>query len=263
MKTYVLISLFLVSSLVVLSQNDTEDVPDIITDRPDQTESAAVVPFNMLQIETGFVYEKDETDLAEYTNTAFNSTLLRYGLFKSTELRIGMEYLEETVNFKPSGPKSLVNGFSPLYTGLKIKITEEEGWIPEMALLGSLTWPATANKDLKPSYVAPALRMAFAHTLSENLSLGYNLGAEWNGEMPNAGYYYSVALGIGLTSQLGAFVESYGTMYEEFKPEHKADAGLTWMLNKNFQLDVSGGIGLSDISPDYFVSFGLSYRIPE
>jgi hypothetical protein len=35
------------------------------------------------------------------------------------------------------------------------------------------------------------------------------------------------------------------------------------MLNKNFQLDVSGGIGLSDISPDYFVSFGLSYRIPE
>jgi hypothetical protein len=263
MKNILILILLSATSQLVLSQNEEVNIPDIITDRPDQTESAAIVPLNMLQIETGFVYEGDESHFAEFSNTTFNSTLLRYGLFKSTELRIGMEYLNEEVQLKASNAESSFSGFSPLYTGLKVKITEEEGWLPEMAILASLTWPAPASESLKPSYVAPAMRLAFAHTLSENLSVGYNLGAEWNGETPNAAYYYSLAFGIGLTSQIGAFIESYGSMYEELKPEHKADAGFTWMLSKNFQLDISGGIGLSEISPDYFIGFGLSYRIPE
>ena len=263
MRNYILLILFVFFSQITLSQNEKEEVPDIITDRPDQTESAAIVPFNMLQVETGFIYEGDETEMAEFTNTTYNTTLLRYGLFKSTELRVGMEYLDETVKLKPSGPESSANGFSPLYTGLKVKITEEKGWVPEMAILGSLTWPAAADQELKPAYVAPAMRLAFAHTLSDKLSLGYNLGTEWDGETPVASYFYSVVLGIGITSSIGAFVETYGSMYENSKHQHKADAGITWLVHKNFQLDLSGGIGLSEISPDYFISFGLSYRIPE
>jgi hypothetical protein len=262
-KILLFLSLIIISTHLIFSQNKDKQVPDIITDRPDQTESAAIVPLSMLQVETGFVYEGDETDFVERTNTTFNTTLLRYGLFKNAELRMGMEYLEESMKIKSAGLSSSVIGFGPLYTGIKVKITEEKGAVPEMAILGSLTWPATADENLKPSYVAPAMRLAFAHTLSENLSLGYNLGAEWNGEVPDASYYYSLALGIGLTSKIGAFVESYGFLYEEFKPDHKADAGFTYLLSRNFQIDLSGGIGLSEISPDYFVGFGLSYRIPE
>lgn len=59
------------------------------------------------------------------------------------------------------------------------------------------------------------------------------------------------------------FIESYGYMPENSKPDHRADAGLTFLLADNFQLDASGGIGLTKYSPDYFISFGFSWRIPD
>lgn len=70
-------------------------VPDLITDRPDQTESSAIVPLKSLQIETGFVMEKDETDLIKQKSFAYNTTLLRFGLLENLELRLGLEYLGE------------------------------------------------------------------------------------------------------------------------------------------------------------------------
>lgn len=261
MKKNILYTLVLLFTVMKLSKAQTDD-PPLITDRPDQTESAAIVAKGKLQLESGFLYEKDNTEWLEMENYIYNSTLLRYGLTENTELRVGMEYRDQ--RFSPeSNSEFTFTGLSPLYTGLKVKVAEEQGLRPEIALLGSLTWPATADEDLKPQYLAPALRMSFAHTLSDHLSLGYNLGAEWDGHNPEASYFYSLALGIEVTEQLGAFLESYGSVYEDDKPRHKADAGFTYLVRNNFQLDVSGGIGLSDIAPDYFISFGLSYRIPE
>ncbi len=260
MKSIALSTFAIMISLYSFSQEN--ETPDIITDRPDQSESTAIVPLNMLQIETGFVYEHDKTDLAEFNNTTFNTTLFRYGLFKSTELRIGMEYLE-SIRKELSGGEYSAKGFGALHTGVKVKITQEKGLIPEMAILGSLDWPATANKNLKPSYVAPSLRLAFDHTLTEYIGLAYNLAAEWDGETPVASYFYSVSLGIDVTRQFGAFIEAFGSLYEDYKPENKIDGGFTYMVDKNFLIDLYGGLGLSEASPDYFIGFGLSYRIPE
>jgi hypothetical protein len=55
-----LILIFLVTSAYVKAQ---DKVPELVTDRPDQTESSAVVPPGSLQIETGFIMGKDETSL--------------------------------------------------------------------------------------------------------------------------------------------------------------------------------------------------------
>ncbi|MFW5756057.1 MAG: transporter, partial [Tangfeifania sp.] len=110
---------------------------------------------------------------------------------------------------------------------------------------------------------AADMRLAFAHTLTETFSLSYNLGAEWNGESAIPGYFYSVAAGIGITKSVGMFVESYGLIPETGQPEHLLDAGFTLLLLANLQLDISGGIGLNEHAADHFISFGLSYRLPE
>lgn len=63
---------------------------EMVTDRPTQTESASVLLINGLQLETGFSYEHfDETR----SNTTYNSSLFRYGLFEMVELRLGLKYL--------------------------------------------------------------------------------------------------------------------------------------------------------------------------
>jgi hypothetical protein len=44
--------------------------------------------------------------------------------------------------------------------------------------------------------------------------------------------------------------------------ELRADAGLTYLIGNNFQLDFSAGQGITDNAPERFVAFGFSYRFP-
>lgn len=253
---YILI--MLVFSLACRAQ---EEIPELVTDRPDQTESSDVVPHKSLQIETGFVISNDRVAMTERRSVVYNTTLLRYGLFENFELRTGLEYRSEMEKILDTGNTNTVTGLSPLYLGFKTKITEEKGALPEIAFLGGVALPYTEKKEFRALHPSAIMRFAFSHTLSERLSLGYNLGAEWE-EDSGPGYFYSVTLGAGLVRRLGIFIEAFGLLSPENPDEHLLDTGLTFLLLPNLQLDVSGGLGISDAANDNYVSAGLSYRIP-
>jgi hypothetical protein len=176
------------------------------------------------------------------------------------ELRLGFAYLSVQDNANTDSLKTS-KGFAPLYTGFKILITEEIGCIPEIAFLGGLVLPFTANAFKSP-HTAPVMRFAFSHTLSDNLSLGYNLGAEWYGENAMPDYYYSMALGYSINPKIGTFIESFGFIPEKGIATHLADAGVTFLVRPNLQFDISGGLGLNKEASDGFISLGFSYRIP-
>jgi len=254
------IYLFILITITVAA-NAQNGSPELITDRPDQTESSVTVPYKSLQIETGFVMENKETDLVDQKAFAYNTTLLRYGLFENFELRLGLEYLGDRERMKTTETTNAISGLSPLYAGFKVKIAEEEGWKPEIAFLGALVLPFTAGEDYKPEYTGADIRFAFSHTLSDRFSLGYNLGAQWDGETAIPSYFYSVTMGAGIIDKLGMFIESYGLIPGKGEAEHLMDAGFTLLLLPNLQFDISGGIGIQN-SIDNFISSGLSYRLP-
>lgn len=256
MKLKILLGLVLITTMLK-AQND---VSELITDRPDQTESSSVVPHKALQLETGFIFENVETNLAKTQSFAYNTTLLRYGLLEKFEIRIGLGNLGESTKLKNTEIKSSISGLSPLYAGFKIKIIDEERFKPEIAVLTGIVLPFTAHKNFKPKYSGINLRLAFSHSLSDRFSLGYNLGAEWDGETAVPSYFYSAALGVKLSSKFGLLIESYGLIPEDGNAEHLLDAGLTFLLQPNFQLDASGGVGIHN-SVDYFISFGFTYRL--
>ena len=95
-----------------------DNYPELITDRPDQTESSVVVPHKSLQIETGFVQENKETSIVNEKAFGYNSTLLRYGLLANFELRLGLEYLAYEIESKHTTFSERASGISPLYTGV-------------------------------------------------------------------------------------------------------------------------------------------------
>jgi len=263
-KNTILIKYILLSISLFLTQliRGQDIKTDLVTDRPDQTESSFTVPLKSLQIETGFIMEIDKTDLFSQISYAYNSTLLRYGLLENLELRLGIEYMGDKITNRLNDDTYRLAGFSPLYTGFKLKVTEENGLKPEIAFLGGLVLPFTAGNEYKPDYSGANIRFAFSHTLTDRISIGYNLGAEWDGETAIPGYFYSFATGIGISDKLGGFIESYGLILENGYKEHMLDAGFTYLLIQNLQFDLSGGIGINNNAPDSFISFGLSYRIP-
>lgn len=256
MKYIKLLTIVILISSTIYSQS----IPELVTDRPDQTESSVTVPKGWLQIETGILMEGDSPmDNVDLTNTVYNTTLLRYGLFDKTELRFGWEYLQE--KWDNDGIESDVTGLVPLVIGFKTQISEEDGWIPELAFLGHLTIPNVGEEDFQADYLTPDFRFAGTKTLNDRFSAAFNLGGEWDGVLPNTNIFYSVVVGMGLSEKIGAFAEVYGYVIEDCDPDHRFDAGATYLINNNFQLDISGGVGINEKAPDYFISGGLSYRL--
>ena len=255
MKLLLSIATFLL--FVISTAQAQEAIGSIATDRPDQTESSSLVPKGYFQWETGFLYEHASSTEQNYS---YNTSLLKYGLFESFELRLIVEYNRSRTALV--GAEFDNQGLAPIAIGSKIAITQENGWIPEIALLSHLTLPNTGLKAFQTNFLAPDFRFLISKTLTESLSLGLNLGASWDGTSANATREYTLALANGFTERLGGFIEIYGFATEGSRPDHRLDGGFTYLIQNNMQLDVSAGLGLTEISPEYFLSAGFSLRLP-
>lgn len=249
-----------------------EPEPELVTDRPDQTESPAVVPAGYVQVESGFTLTRDEEDVFETRVLEGPGTLVRVGLGHRTELRLGWAgWIEEEVETRDRRfGKRTHDGIGDGELGAKVRLRDEAGAIPETALLVGISVPV-GDDELSTDRLDPAMRLSFAHTLTERLGLGYNLGVEWSSEPGAEGVrethsriVYTVALGTSVTERLGAFVELFGTEPVD-APEDSAvslDGGFTYLLRPNLQLDLFAGGGLTDDAADWLAGAGVSYRWP-
>jgi hypothetical protein len=129
--------------------------------------------------------------------------------------------------------------------------------------MASITIPGTGSSDFDILNMASDMRFALGWTVTERISIGGNIGASWNVYVPGGSGFYSAVVGISILKWMNGFVEVYGWLPEDQLPDHRFDGGLTFPVRRNLQFDVSGGIGLSDISPDYFVNAGFAWRIPK
>jgi len=254
-----------VFTTMVNAQDETKEKKygTIVTDRPDQTESSALVPKGFLQVETGVFFEEEENFGIKDKSTTFNTTLLRYGLLDNLEFRVGFSFMEITREFNDVKFDDIASGFSPLAIGVKIGVTEEKGVLPEIAFLSHINFPFLASQDFKTKSTGIDFRFSFAHTLTEKSSVGYNLGMAWDGEITTANYVYTIAYGYSISNKIGAFIEIYGDLPEDSHFNHFWDTGLTYLISDTIQLDVSAGTGLSKNIQDLYLSTGISFRLPK
>jgi len=237
---------FLFSSIFSFSQ-------EIVTDRPDQTESSITVEHKSLQIEGGISLSKNNE--GNEKSFAAPSVLFRYGIIKGLELRLFTQY--ESINREDSGTTLNYNGFNDLEIGAKIQLLKNDKKNIEMAFLSHLIIP-TAKKELTSNAFGVINKLAISHKISNKIGLGYNIGYDFI-ENINA-LTYSVALGIALSDSVGFYIEHYGTWAEQNQFESNFDGGFTYLLNSNLQLDISYGFGINN-SMNY-ISTGLSWNIP-
>ena len=237
-----------------------QERPELITDRPDATEAPSVVVRGALQIESGALFTSFEDDVLQTNTTTYNTTLLRFGLLENLELRLGWNFVEQRNKLSTAQEEFIQSGLSPLLLGMKVNISQEKGWLPTIGLIGHLFLPFTASDDFKPQNTSVDFRFAFDHTLSDSSSIAYNLGAQWEADTPGAAYIYTLAYGYSLTDSFGLYAELYGDMPENNSANHYWDAGLTYLVLPNLQLDATVGTSITE-GQDILVSAGFSYRI--
>jgi len=223
----------------------------IQADRPDQTETPAIVPKGMFQLEMGFTFQKNESH-----NQTWNlpSSLWKYGINDNFELRLIAEFVSEKINYEK------ISGFTPVLIGFKFRLCEEKGIVPKTSFIGHVSIPSTAFSNYKTDFSAPEFRFTLQHTLSEKLSLGYNLGCEWDGVTPAPTYIYTLTTGFAVTDKFGSYIELFGFAPQDDSVNHNLDGGITYLISNNFMVDLSSGVGLTDNAPEHYVALGFSFR---
>ena len=249
----------LIGMSISLFSQDTLKVPGLATDRPGQSESAIILPAGFFQIETGYVHEFVTSDIS---NIYYNTTVLKYGLAESVEIRLGMNYLKNIERWNGGDTKFITRGFTPVVISSKVHIVREKGICPEVAFYAGIGLPGTGKSQFMTSYLAPSLKVAAMHTIGSNFSLVYNIGTLWDGETAQSTGIYTVSLGMSVSEGIGVFIENYAYFRKGFF-DIRSDTGITWLLKKNLQVDLSGGLGLNSKAPNGFISCGISWRVPQ
>ncbi|MCB0723869.1 MAG: transporter [Ignavibacteriae bacterium] len=262
------ISVLLLAQISLFAQANNPG--DILPDRPDQTESPDILQPGFVQIEGGYTYTHIKYIPDDFIKFTFSvnevGTLIRIGIFPSAELRIEPEYqsIKSTISFQNPvfDYRNEVSGFIPLRLGTKIKITDEDKYIPATAFLFKASIPEIASNDFQDELSTAEFRVALSKTLSERFSLGVNLGAEYGTYSNSTSGLYTMSFSGEIYKQLGGFIELYGYFSEGYEPNHFIDGGLTYRILNNLQVDLSAGTQYSDDVSDFFIGGGLSVRLP-
>ncbi|MGI8495603.1 MAG: transporter [Pyrinomonadaceae bacterium] len=261
-------------SLAVISASDdvaklpaaADDEP-IITDRPDFTESPDVVPRRFkAQIESGLTFAR----VGNVKETAIGEILVRVPVAERVELRFGVpSYIFDRPANGDADDRA--TGFEDAFFGAKIALVKgagEPGLLkkPGVALLVGTSLP-TGARTFRESSLQPEAALSVGTVLTERFSLASNIGyvrARQDGIGFNQ-FFGSLSLGAALTKRVGLYLEIYGFTRVEAETRCSArfaNGGLTYLVNKNFQLDARLGVGLGNhtAGPDYFFGFGFAKR---
>lgn len=228
---------------------------DMITDRPDKTESALTVPKGILQIETGFHYEGDRESGVKVSFFNLNTTLFRLGVTDGFELRLEGAYSKLSLNGNG------VTGMSPVKIGFKSQVSTSNGSSPDIAIVGGLVPANSGSRHFSDEHWSFDVTGAFGWSLPKKLDLGANIGLVTDTEFQSFQVPVSTALGFPIDYKLGGFVELIGVFQKSDDTQISGATGLTYKQNTDLQFDIYIGKGINKPANDWYFGFGLSWRM--
>jgi hypothetical protein len=234
----------------------------LATDRPDKTESAYSVDAGHLQLEADVAaYLRDEArdDRTRVTGWAFAVTNIKMGLTNTIDVQLVVEtYVREEV----SGG-STVDGFGNLVLRGKFNLWGNDEGATAFALLPFVTFPK-AEEGLGSDHVEYGIVLPFNADLPHGFGFGAQMVVEAVRNETHSGYDAglgaSATLSHALVGELSGFVEIFGAGPADGSWEVTFDAGLTYGIGEDIQLDAGVFIGLNRAAPDLVVFVGVSWR---
>ena len=229
-----------------------EASPEIVTDRPDITESSIVVPKASLQFENGLTWTSDHGQ----TTLDLSETLVRFGVSDRTELRIVVpNYLAGL-----SGPTA-VSGFGDVAVGMKQQLGPLPGDF-DLSVIAAVSLPTGADRVSSHGF-DPFVKFPWSKDLKSGWSFGGMESLFWNTEDRRRNLTGESTLYIEkqLTRPWDAFAEYGGDFPQWGGSREVAHFGTAYKITPKNQIDFHFGFGLSHSAPGRFFGVGYSFRI--
>jgi hypothetical protein len=247
--------LILTCATPCLAQTAPPD-PELVTDRPDFTESSEVVGRGAVQIESGLRFDDESASLRQVT---LPQLLVRIGVGSRVELRIGTDgYVSQSLTI--AGAHRSHSGRADAEIGAKVKLVDAGHAGFDLALIPLLSLP-TASDDFGSHGYDPGITLTVARALPRGFDVAANLntasvtegdGRAWEREA-------SLSFAHALAGPFGAYWETYGG-FDRGGCSCTLDTGVTMALGVNRQVDVEVGRGVSGDTHGWFLGIGFAVR---
>lgn len=250
--------------------SEPPEMPDEIeSDRNAFTPATSLTPRGKFILEIAYSY----IDNRGYATNSFPEGLLRYGLTDRIELRLGWNAEIGGSSDDVSGSTGESDLFSSKrkidrdYTldyGVKLRVTEQDGWVPRSILILEGNTPTGGSPGISTAssfFATYAAGWVFQNRWQFDTSLRYGLDSE------NATYFSqwapSTVLRVPLGDKLAVHVEYFGLF-----SSGKMSGGNTQFFSPGFRylitsdLEIGGrvGWGLNEQSPRFFSNVGIGWR---
>ncbi len=246
-----------------------ERVRPLSTDRPDATESPFTVEAGRLQVEMSLVdfnLVRGGGATPEVATLAVAPLLLKVGLSGSADLQLGLDpFVRERTRDPASGATATVEGFGDTVLRLKLNLWGNDDGPTAFALMPFLKLP-TAGRGLGNGEVEGGLIAPLALQLPNEFSLGLMAEADLVRAGAGDGYVvdlvHTATVSRRLCGDLGGFLEYAGIVALSGEEDYRgyANAGLTFGLSADTQLDGGIRVGLTGAADDLGLFLGISRR---
>ena len=253
MKKYILVITLLSCAFISKAQyNET-----IRTARPGQAFGPFTTGKKVFQIQTGVTYSGYGFDRSDDGGNATDWLMaLRYGLWERFEIRSAFNYNRFTSTIGENEFSD--NGLSAWIVGVRYNLRDGHGKGMNLGVQLDTRLNAV-SEAYRPGTTEPRIMLLHSQKLSNTFALTTNWAVRWEGEDHNAAGFYVVNVSFPLSQKFGSFIENYGSI-SDGDWDNRWDTGLSYLVNNDFQLDMSFGYGKNDGVSDYFIDAGISWR---
>ena len=240
---------------------------EIATDRPDFVESSDVVGAGRVQIELGFVQERSREGSLKSRGRA-TPALLRIGLGDTLEARIETDgLLRSTVTDSSTGISTRDKGSADVSLGLKWhqRDGEEKTGSPALAWLLHVDLDSGSGA-FRGQGKRPSLRLVAEWELPGEWSVGVMPGIAKDSD-DQGRHFWAGILAATASTEIAPNWRAFGEIAGQRLASKSRggnivtlDGGVTWLLDKDMQVDLSVNRGLTRYTPDWAWGLGWSKR---
>jgi hypothetical protein len=242
-------------------KEDTGQEPERLDpDRPHLAEASTTVGRGRIVLESGYTFTEKRS---AFSSHSYPEALLRIGMFADWfEFRIGQNVLSETRTV--AGRRTHPDGAQDLYLGVKLALTDQKRYLPQIALIPRMTVP-TGSREETAGRVLPGLNVDSSwEVFSIELLTAINPVAD---DIHHAHVEVTTGLTgvVGLTQRLEAFAEwdafyPIGPIASANGSRHYAVGGFVYFITKDIEVDIRAGVGLNRQANDFLAGTGFAVR---